>query len=220
MRKIFKILVGSLPYLFFLLAVFLIVNVVVSLKNAQTPSFFGYSVMHVKSASMEDTIMTGDIIFIRKTDPDELVKDDIITFSMVIEQDGVAYLTTVTHRIVTVGGEPGNRTFTTKGDHNNAVDEWTVTADQVIGRYVGRSAFLGTVFNAIMAGGTNLIYVGVVALFLLIAVVEAATIIKEVSIHKKKTLLEEKEKLIETELERLRAERAESVKETDEPGRE
>ncbi len=220
MKKFMKILFGSLPYLFFLVAVILITDVVISLKNSETPAFFGYSIMHVKSASMEDTIMTGDIIFIQRTDPDELVENDIVTFSMIIEQDGVSYLTTVTHRIVTVSGEAGSRSFTTKGDHNNAPDSWTVPADAVIGRYVGKSAFLGSVFQAIMAGGTNLIYLAVVALFLLIAGIEAGTIIKEVSIHRKKVLLEEKEKLIETELERLRAERTESQKEPQEPGRE
>ncbi|MFH0992749.1 MAG: signal peptidase I [bacterium] len=220
MRKFGKILFGALPYLFFLFAVVLIGNVVISLKNAETPSFFGYSIMHVKSASMEDTIMTGDIIFIRKIDPDELSENDIITFAIAIEQDGTVYQTTVTHRILTASGAAGDRVFTTKGDNNNAPDDWTVPASAVIGRYVGKSAFLGAIFQAIMAGGTNLIYLVVVALFLFIAVVEAATIIKEVSIHRKKTLLEEKEKLIETELARLRAERDGLQDESNEPGRE
>ena len=186
----------ALPYLIFLLAVLIILNVVFALGRQETPSFFGYSVLHIKSGSMEPSIMTGDIILVRKTDPDDLAEGDVITFEMWIESGGTSMLTTVTHRIVSATGEGEDRTFQTKGDANNAADAWTVTADQLVGGYVRRSVLLGNVYQFVTAGGASLIYVGAIVLFLLIGLSEGASLVKMLAAHRKAEMEAEKAKLV------------------------
>jgi len=152
--------------------------------------------MHIKSGSMEPSIMIGDIIFVRKTDPDDLEVGDVITFRMWVESGGTSMLTTVTHRIVSASGEGENRTFTTKGDANNVGDAWSVTADQLVGRYVRRSVLLGNVYQFVTAGGAGLIYVGAIVLFLFIGLSEGASLVKLLAAHRKADYEAEKAKLI------------------------
>jgi signal peptidase len=187
---------AALPYLIFLLAVLIILNVVFALGRQETPSFLGYSVLHIKSGSMEPSIMTGDIIFVRKTDPDDLEAGDVITFRMWVESGGTSMLTTVTHRILSASGEGEERTFTTKGDANNVADAWTVTADQLVGRYVRRSVLLGNIYQFVTAGGASLIYVGAIVLFLLIGLSEGASLVKLLAAHRKAEYEAEKAKLV------------------------
>ncbi|MFA5007532.1 MAG: signal peptidase I [Candidatus Izemoplasmatales bacterium] len=197
MKKILHRLGAALPYLVFLLAVLLVLNVVWALGRREVPSLFGYSVLYIKSGSMEPSIMTGDIIVVARTDPDDLEVGDVITFETTIEVGGNAVLTTVTHRIVTAAGEGDGRTFSTRGDANNAADDWTVTADQIVGRYLRRSVFLGNVYRFVTSGGQNLIYLGAIGLFLLIGLSEGASLVKAVNEHRRQTLEAEKAKLVE-----------------------
>lgn len=71
-KKLGRIIIELIPYLFFLIAFLLILDVVISLKNKQTPTLLGYGAAVVVSPSMEDTIMTGDLIFYHEVDPDTL----------------------------------------------------------------------------------------------------------------------------------------------------
>jgi len=64
----------------------------------EVPSFGGYTPLIVESPSMEDTIMTGDLIFIKKTDISELEVGDVITFYNPLG-DGKSL---VTHRIIEI----------------------------------------------------------------------------------------------------------------------
>lgn len=78
------------------------------------------------SASMEPTIMTGDIILVR---PGAAVGvGDVITF---VNNEGV----TITHRIVEEGLTDGRRSFVTEGDNNEAPEPYPVFEDQIIGKY-------------------------------------------------------------------------------------
>lgn len=209
MNKFMKKVLAGLPYVLFLLAFLLVANVVLALAEQRIPSFFGYSVLHIKSGSMEPSILTGDIILVKRTDPEELAVGDVITFAMTIEEGGVPILATVTHRITGVIADGGDLSFTTKGDHNNAADDWEVPADAVIGRYVGRSVALGNLYLLVMSGGPGLIYLGAVVVFLLIGLSEGASIVKAVAEHRKNALETERRAMIAAEKERLLAETVE-----------
>lgn len=197
MKKLLHRLGAALPYLVFLLAVLIILNVVWALGRQETPSFFGYSVLYIKSGSMEPSIMTGDIIVVKRTDPDDLSVGDVITFETRIEAGGTSVLTTVTHRIVGAEGVGEDRTFTTRGDANNVDDAWVVTADRIVGRYLHRSVFLGNVYRFVTAGGPTLIYLGAIVLFVMIGLTEGATLVKAVAEHRREALAAEKAKLVE-----------------------
>lgn len=77
------------------------------------------------SGSMEPFIMTGDMVLVGPvaTPP---VLDQVITFK---NPEGV----TVTHRIIKVTGDPGQPTYTTKGDNNNAPDPYSTGLSSVVG---------------------------------------------------------------------------------------
>jgi len=80
----------------------------------------------VQSGSMEPSIMTGDLIIIKKQNSYQ--KNEVITF-----KDGAER--TVTHRIVEViTGDPV--LFTTKGDANQTADTEEITQTQIIGKVV------------------------------------------------------------------------------------
>ncbi|MDO5560705.1 MAG: signal peptidase I [Oscillospiraceae bacterium] len=76
------------------------------------PKLFGYSSYEVKTASMSDVYPVGSLIYVKNVEPEQLQKDDIITF----ELNGL----TVTHRITDI--DFNNRVVSTKGDMNNTSD--------------------------------------------------------------------------------------------------
>ncbi|UOY94446.1 signal peptidase I [Ectobacillus sp. JY-23] len=98
--------------------------------SGSDPTLAGYQLKAVLSGSMEPTFQTGSIIAINiKQDPSKYEKGDIITFQ--IENQ------LVTHRIVEVLTKGGQVSYKTKGDNNNTVDLWTVSASTVVGQYNG-----------------------------------------------------------------------------------
>lgn len=96
----------------------------------EMPGVFGVKPVIVLSGSMEPEIMTGDLIFLHKTDTADLEEGDVI-----------CYLTSgkaVTHRITKVTtGEDGELRFITQGDANNVEDRLPVRAEQVEGIWKG-----------------------------------------------------------------------------------
>lgn len=95
----------------------ILVNVIIIantyLHPDEIPGAFGVKPVAVLSGSMEDTFMTGDLIFLHKTDPANLQEGDVICY--------LASGQAVTHRIVRVERDGGGATrYITKGDANNA----------------------------------------------------------------------------------------------------
>lgn len=124
----------------------LAVNVTMIVKSYinpdEVPTFGGYSPMIVLSPSMEDTIMTGDLIIIQETDAETVKEGEIISF-FDPDMDGTKVNT---HRVMEIKIDAeGNKTFITKGDNNNAMDPSPVPAESVIGRYMFRVPGAGNV---------------------------------------------------------------------------
>ena len=88
------------------------------------PTVFGYGCAAVETGSMEPEISAGDFIVIHAED--EYAVGDVITF---YDSARGQY---VTHRVILVS-ESG---YTTKGDANNAQDNFTVPPSAVVGRVV------------------------------------------------------------------------------------
>ena len=92
------------------------------IKGVDQPTVFGYSYAIVLSGSMADTINVDDIVVTKKCDSYE--KGDIIMFN--------TESMTVTHRINEVTDEG----YITKGDANNAEDNWIIEDDDTVGKVV------------------------------------------------------------------------------------
>ena len=102
------------------------------------PSVFGWKPFIVLSGSMEDTIMPGDLILTKEIDVSELKEGDIISFR-------TNKYSVITHRIINIVNEEGERKYYTKGDNNDSADSDPVCNDQIEGIYRYRIPKLGAI---------------------------------------------------------------------------
>lgn len=102
------------------------------------PSVFGWKPFIVLSGSMENNIMPGDLILTKEIDALELKEGDVISFR-------TNKYTVITHRIINIVDEEGERKYYTKGDNNDAADSDPVCNDQIEGIYRYRIPKLGEI---------------------------------------------------------------------------
>lgn len=107
------------------------------------PFVVGQRPYTVLSGSMEPAIGTGDIVVVARISTREARVGDVVTFS-----DPKSSGRLITHRVRSARRRGRKMDFVTKGDANNAVERWRVSADGVISRVryrvpeVGRLALL------------------------------------------------------------------------------
>ncbi len=113
----------------------IILNAVIIVKSYtdpdRLPTVFGFSPVIVLSGSMYPQFNAGDMILVQSVDPDTLQEGDVICYYA----EGPD--TAVTHRIVEIQEEGGQRMFITRGDANNTEDRIAVTPNMVQGKYTG-----------------------------------------------------------------------------------
>ena len=102
------------------------------------PSVFGWKPFIVLSGSMEDTIMPGDLILTKEIDVSELKEGDVISYR-------TNKYTVITHRIINIVDEEGERKYYTKGDNNDTDDINHVCNNQIEGIYRYRIPELGKI---------------------------------------------------------------------------
>ncbi len=123
---IFKIILRTL--LIFAAGILLVYNAYVLIARSVfgngMPSVFGFSFATVASGSMADEIEIGDFIIVQEQE--EYYTGDIITF---YDSESQSY---ITHRIILVSGD----SYATKGDANNAADDFSVPKAAVVGKVV------------------------------------------------------------------------------------
>jgi signal peptidase len=93
----------------------------------------------VVSGSMEPSIPTGSLILVRQTDTRNLAEGRVIAFTSPSDPNKI-----ITHRIDSVSRQPGGSVaYRTKGDNNNAPDNWTVLPEQIKGAYAFHVPYIG-----------------------------------------------------------------------------
>ena len=172
--KIFKIIAGILWWSLTAIVVIVIFTIMSAKLKGEVPYFFGYSVMNIVSGSMEDTIPEGSYILVKKTDPEEIRKGDIICF---YSDDPAIKGYPNTHTVVEdpIQGENGLE-FVTKGDANPLKDTETAKGDKLIGRYVTNLNLLTSFSKALE--GNGIIVISIVLLGLCAAFMIATAFIK------------------------------------------
>ena len=118
----------------------------------------------VLSGSMEPAYHVGSIIYVKDINTEELKVKDTITYTI----DGG---TVVTHRIIEVlqdEANPDKLSFRTKGDANKDEDGTPVPADEIIGKPVFTSPYLGYVANMIQNPRGMIMLAGICIIPLLI----------------------------------------------------
>lgn len=160
-------------------------------------SVFGSSVLTVVTGSMEPSLHVGDYIIVKKTPPEKLLTDDIISF---YSEDEDIKGKIVTHRIV---GRDSEGNFITKGDANNISDHKAVRPDQIVGKYVKKGRFFMWLNS--FADRRKLLMIAVIIPMTLIALYEVRNISRiklEYYEEKKAVSEEEREKLIREAIDR------------------
>lgn len=93
-----------------------------------TSGVFRFYALTIVTGSMKPTINEGDIIIVDKyykKNAQEINLGDVLVFN----KGGVA----VSHRVVEIKKKDNEFNFYTKGDNNNALDNWIVKTDEIIG---------------------------------------------------------------------------------------
>ncbi len=105
-------------------------------NSDKVPSIGGYSPMIVLTDSMYDVIESGDLIFCKTIDANDVKEKDIIAFF----DPSSSSQSVVTHRVIEVTTDTnGNLAWRTKGDANNIEDQVLVPAENLVGIYTGTS---------------------------------------------------------------------------------
>ena len=112
--------------------------------NQNVSNLFGYTPLVVKSDSMAPTFETGDLIVIKKCDPQTLKEGDIICFHTIINNEYALN----THRIQKIDTVGDARSYTTLGDNNNGITDTHIISDgDIVGKYVGHLKNAGKVMD-------------------------------------------------------------------------
>lgn len=125
--KIFKVTINTILVLLVVLGIFVVFSFV--------PFPGNYRVYTVMSGSMEPTIHTGSMIFV-KPETDYNVGD-------VVTRKTDDPKVTITHRIAEKKDDSGRVTFRTKGDANDGNDMEDVAKGLIIGKEIFKIPYLG-----------------------------------------------------------------------------
>lgn len=99
---------------------------------------FGYQTLTVMSGSMEPAIATGDVVIDETIAPLRARVGDVVTFTDPLDPGRL-----ITHRVHSVRATPDGVAFVTKGDANDATEDWTVPRHGTIGVVRYRIPVLG-----------------------------------------------------------------------------
>ncbi len=113
----------------------------------------------VQSGSMSPTLPIGSVIM--TTPAGEIAKNTMITY---FTKEGAI----VTHRVVDIITESGQKSFVTKGDANSTNDDSLVAQSMVIGKVSLVVPHIGRVFSAVRTTPGYILLVIVPSLYLLI----------------------------------------------------
>lgn len=134
--RIFIILVAILGVL--------LIFVGISVFQGKTPSIFGYSILNVKTGSMETAIPTGSVILVKNIEQSEVEllqeNQDIVVYYSNVNGAPI----TVTHRVIE--NNQSEKYLITKGDAN-ASDDGEIEYSRVRAKYVRTLCVLTFCYN-------------------------------------------------------------------------
>lgn len=132
----------------------------------------GYRFYSVLTGSMEPTLPTGSLIFIKSLKSTNDIQDgQIITFQEPGYQNRY-----ITHRVYKINEQESGRFFETKGDANKNPDPWTISYGMIRGIYVSHVPYLGSAFQFLRTPMGIALFV--IVPVILLAIIEIRTIIE------------------------------------------
>ncbi len=139
--------VADILLIVFVAAFALLTITMVAMKaggNGQ-PLIGGYGFGRVITGSMETTIPTGSFVLVHETEASEINVEDVIMFYSNDPSFPEGY--PVTHRVIEITQNDGRFFFITKGDANSSADEYPASEDDIVGKVVFSSAWIGKIIE-------------------------------------------------------------------------
>lgn len=141
MKKAFRVVSGVLFAILFIGTMFL-----VTLKfMGEKPAVFGYQLFYVMTGSMEPMYSSGDLLLGRSVEPETLQVGDVVTYE---GESGELSGKMITHQIVSIQTQAGERIFVTQGLANQEPDQ-PITQDAIQARIIGKIPLLGQALTLI-----------------------------------------------------------------------
>ena len=138
-RKIICGVINTISVLVIAAAI-VILCMVLFTEPGKPPNIFGFTMLRITTGSMEPTYATDTLLVVKKTDPEEIMEGDVISF---YSTDPALEGAVNTHRVVSISQDGDNYIYTTKGDANNAADLYDAQSRYLIGKVIWSSLFLG-----------------------------------------------------------------------------
>jgi signal peptidase len=101
-------------------------SIMMKINSEKISYVMGYKPLTVLSGSMDPYIKAGDMIIVKRVNPENIKVNDVITY---IKDDNIF----VTHRVVEKNIKEERLAFRTKGDINNVEDKNLVFSEKVVG---------------------------------------------------------------------------------------
>lgn len=126
-------LIGNILYvLLFIIVILLLIVVILQRVSDNSISLGGYRLFTVATGSMEPKYKVGDILISKQIDPNEIqIGDDIVYKG----DEGSFKDKVVTHQVISIREENGDKKITTKGIANTEEDP-EIDSSQVYGKVI------------------------------------------------------------------------------------
>ncbi len=160
---------------FYVLAGILVSYILIEvILPSQTIKIFQFKPYVVVTESMEPVINVNDLIVVTNPNLDKLEVGDIITFEADIDYNGTKEV--VTHYIYSIETNlQGVRVFQTIRNGGTVPDVWTLTDQDILGKYAFRIPFLGNIINFVKSPfGIAAVAVNIVVIVSIVYIVKAS----------------------------------------------
>ena len=99
-----------------------------------------YNAYVIVSGSMEPIIKVKDAVLVRRCEESDIKVGDVVTYR---SMDEAFYGILITHRVVDIKEENGERIYITKGDNNETIDRSPIKFNQIQGKVTMRIPKIG-----------------------------------------------------------------------------
>jgi signal peptidase len=145
-NKPLNIILSIIKFIIYAFLVLLLITIFVQKISQNKKTIGGFMIFTVASESMVPEYNVGDIIFTKKVSEDELKIGDNITY---LGSEGSVNGLVITHKLVEIEEENGQKIFTTKG-LVNIIPDPPIVYGQIYGKVVYKTAilsYIGRVIN-------------------------------------------------------------------------
>lgn len=147
-NKALKVIGNIIYTLLFIIVIFMLVVVILQRVSDNSISFGGYRLFTVATGSMEPEYQVGDVLISQEIDPNEIQVGDNIVYR---GNTGSFKDKIVTHQVVSIREENGEKKITTKGIANVEEDP-EIDGSQVYGKVIYKVktlSFIGQIIKNI-----------------------------------------------------------------------